>query len=83
MQGVVQRMGDYPANLIEFEDRFRTEAECRAYLENVRWPDGFRCPQCVLPPSPTSRASRSRILDKYRIRPVKQGLSKPDIPLSY
>ena len=39
-------MEDYPANLIEFEDRFRTEAECRAYLEKIRWPDGFRCPQC-------------------------------------
>ena len=39
-------MEDYPANLIEFENRFWTEAECRAYLEKIRWPDGFRCPQC-------------------------------------
>ena len=37
-------MEDYPANLIEFEDRFRTEVECRAYLENIRWPDGFVVP---------------------------------------
>ena len=50
-------MGDYPANLIEFEDRFRTEAECRAYLENMRWPDGFRCPQCGNQPGwPTGRS---------------------------
>ena len=39
-------MEDYPGNLIEFENRFRTESECRAYLEKIRWPDGFRCPQC-------------------------------------
>lgn len=39
-------MNDYPANLVEFEDWFRTEAECRSYLETIRWPDGFRCPQC-------------------------------------
>ena len=64
-------MGDYPANLIEFEDRFRTEAECRAYLENMRWPDGFRCPQCVLPPSPTSRASRSRHVESCRKRKLR------------
>ena len=49
-------MEDYPANLIEFEDRFRTEVECRAYLENIRWPDGFRCPQCGNQPGwPTGR----------------------------
>jgi hypothetical protein len=28
----------------EFEDRFDSEAACRAYLERVRWPDGFVCP---------------------------------------
>lgn len=42
-------MDDYPANFVEFEDWFRTEAECRAYLETIRWPDGFRCPQCQDP----------------------------------
>src|SRR3989338_8385847 len=37
---------DYPATMIEFEDRFGSEAACRQYLENLRWPEGFRCPSC-------------------------------------
>ena len=32
--------------MTEFQDRFRTEEACRLYLEEVRWPDGFRCPHC-------------------------------------
>jgi transposase-like protein/ribosomal protein L37AE/L43A len=37
---------DYPRTLVEFEARFATEAACRAYLAQLRWPDGFRCPKC-------------------------------------
>jgi transposase-like protein len=37
---------DYPRTLAEFEDRFATDAACRAYLVQLRWPDGFRCPRC-------------------------------------
>jgi len=37
---------DYPATLLEFEDRFATEAACRDYVERLRWPHGFRCPSC-------------------------------------
>ncbi len=37
---------DYPRTVAEFEARFATEAACRAYLVQVRWPDGFRCPAC-------------------------------------
>ncbi len=37
---------DYPGNLVEFGERFSTDAACRAYLEKIRWPDGFRCPAC-------------------------------------
>ncbi|MGH9630535.1 MAG: transposase [Bryobacteraceae bacterium] len=25
---------------------FSTEEACRAYLEQLRWPDGFCCPHC-------------------------------------
>lgn len=39
-------MEDYPRNRAEFEARFATEAACREYLVKLRWPDGFRCPQC-------------------------------------
>jgi transposase-like protein/ribosomal protein L37AE/L43A len=37
---------DYPRTLAEFEARFATEDACRAYLVQLRWPDGFRCPRC-------------------------------------
>lgn len=37
---------DYPRSLKDLEARFATEADCRAYLWSLRWPDGFRCPGC-------------------------------------
>jgi hypothetical protein len=37
---------DYPRTQAEFDGRFSTEAACRAYLFQRRWPDGFRCPKC-------------------------------------
>ena len=37
---------DYPRTVGEFERRFATVDACRAYLVQLRWPDGFRCPQC-------------------------------------
>ena len=37
---------DYPRDLRELEARFSTEAACREYLFQLRWPDGFRCPRC-------------------------------------
>jgi transposase-like protein len=37
---------DYPRTLGEFERRFATADACRAYLVQLRWPDGFHCPQC-------------------------------------
>jgi len=40
-------MEDYPKSLIDFESRFKTDEECRKYLENIRWPEGFRCPRCA------------------------------------
>jgi transposase-like protein len=36
----------FPRNLMEFMDRFSTEAACLDYLRTVRWPSGFVCPQC-------------------------------------
>lgn len=37
---------DYPRNLPEFNRFFADEAACEAYLEKLRWPDGFLCPRC-------------------------------------
>ena len=39
-------MEDYPRTIDELEARFSTEEECRKYLVNLRWPEGFRCPRC-------------------------------------
>jgi len=30
----------------EFVKRFSTEEQCRDYLYQLRWPDGFKCPRC-------------------------------------
>jgi len=32
--------------MMEFVDRFATDAACIEYLRTVRWPDGFVCPRC-------------------------------------
>ena len=34
---------------MEFERRFATEAACRAYLVQLRWPEGVRCHRCHSP----------------------------------
>jgi transposase-like protein len=31
---------------MELMERFGTEEKCRAILEELRWPDGIRCPRC-------------------------------------
>src|SRR5690349_415803 len=33
-------------NLMQMVERFGTEENCRAALEELRWPDGVRCPRC-------------------------------------
>ncbi len=33
-------------NLPDLIEQFRSEDKCRAYLEDLRWPDGVRCPRC-------------------------------------
>jgi transposase-like protein len=37
---------DYPKTLLELEERFATDEQCRAYLAELRWPEGFVCPRC-------------------------------------
>ena len=34
------------AHRLGIEGADSTEAACRAYLAQLRWPDGFRCPKC-------------------------------------
>lgn len=37
---------DYPGTWHEFLSWFPDNARCLAYLERLRWPDGFVCPRC-------------------------------------
>lgn len=39
-------MRDYPRTVLEFNERFHSDAACRGYLESIRWPGGPRCPRC-------------------------------------
>jgi transposase-like protein len=41
-------------------DRFRSEEKCRAYLEELRWPDGVRCLRCR-----SDKISRIRTRDQF------------------
>ena len=36
----------YPGSLGEFQTWFQTDADCLDYLEWLRWPSGFVCPEC-------------------------------------
>ena len=36
-------------NLMELIDRFHSDDKCRERLEELRWPDGVRCPRCESP----------------------------------
>jgi len=39
-------MEEYPMTFDEFIKQFATEEQCREYLYNLRWPNGFVCPKC-------------------------------------
>jgi transposase-like protein len=39
-------MKEYPMTFEEFITRFSTEEQCREYLYQLRWADGFMCPKC-------------------------------------
>lgn len=52
---------DYPGNWNEFLDWFGSEEACLAYLERLRWPQGFVCPNCGVA-APPYRSSRTRLM---------------------
>ena len=52
---------DYPQNWNDFLDWFATEDSCLAYLERLRWVDGFVCPRCGNA-AQAYRASRTRLM---------------------
>lgn len=35
-----------PLSLISFQHKFSSEADCEAHLFSLKWPKGFKCPNC-------------------------------------
>ena len=52
---------DYPSNWSEFLERFNSEVSCVAYLEKLRWGNGFICPRCAVV-GEAYRSSRGRLM---------------------
>jgi transposase-like protein len=50
----------YIKTLLDFQRAFPDEPACLAYLEKVRWPDGFVCPTCGTPGAPYLFATEPR-----------------------
>ena len=58
-------LNSFPPNAVEFETRFATEAACQAYLQQVRWPQGW------MALSPLRRRPRlERTARSVALRPV-------------
>ena len=56
-------MEDYPRNLQEFNTHFGNDDDCREYLCQLRWPEGFHCPRCGCGKSTPVRATLLRCHD--------------------
>lgn len=52
---------DYPRTYREFVTTFPDDEACAAYLEKLRWPDGFVCPACFTRAVPW-RQTRHRLV---------------------
>ncbi|MBI4192951.1 MAG: transposase [Betaproteobacteria bacterium] len=51
-----------PTTLHEFQRIFFGDDACAAYLEAVRWPDGFSCPACGVHDDAQRMVTRPRVL---------------------
>jgi len=52
----------FPDTLLEFQNAFPNETACIAYLEKLRWPDGFICQRCNLADEPYRFSKRITVL---------------------
>lgn len=52
----------FPGSLPEFQKLFPDDAACAAYLEAIRWRDGFHCVWCGQPEKPYRFANRPHVL---------------------
>lgn len=56
----------FPTTLPEFQRVFPDAAACAAYLESVRWPEGFVCSACGRQGAPYRFATRSSVVLRCR-----------------
>ena len=52
----------FPKSLLEFQQLFPNDAACVAYMEQVRWPDGFVCSACEHAADPFRFAAKPQVL---------------------
>jgi transposase-like protein len=52
----------FPDTLLGFQKMFPDEAACLAYLEELRWPEGFACASCRTAGEPQRIRTRPRVL---------------------
>lgn len=57
-------MGDlqFPSSLPDFQRLFPNDAACAAYLEKIRWGNGFVCPACKFASDPARISTRPHVL---------------------
>ncbi len=62
--GDIHERGDlpFPTSLPQFQGLFPDEAACAAYLEKIRWENGFSCPWCGVVDDPYRFAARPGVL---------------------
>lgn len=56
----------FPTSLPEFQQVFPDDVACAKYLETMRWPDGFTCPQCRVAGKPYRFPTRSSVVLRCR-----------------
>lgn len=52
----------FPKSLPEMQKTFPDDAACAAYLERIRWDNGFVCPKCGVAEEPFRFANRPGVL---------------------
>ena len=56
----------FPRTLLDFQRMFPDEPACVAYLEELRWPDGFSCLSCSVRAEPFRFKNRPTVLQSVR-----------------
>lgn len=52
----------HPQSLLEFQRMFSSETACTTYLEKIKWPDGFLCPECGVSDEAQRIITRPRVI---------------------